>query len=112
MAVVVHVGSMVLVGLQSKADNLKQRETKRRWQEKHGGAWGLGLWLLYPPPDSISLSTKWSDPRWVMMSSSNSAYKVPKLCQQPSCSKYWYPLAVKNHNYKLPTVRGLVVDNV
>ena len=103
---------MVLVGLHSKADNLKRWETKRRWQEQHGGAWGLGLWLLYPPPDSISLSIKWSDPRWVMMSSSNSAYKVPNLCQQPSCSKYWYPLAVKNHNYKLPTIRGLVVDNV
>ena len=66
MAVVAHRGSMVLVGLHSKADNLKRWETKRRWQEQHGGAWGLGLWLLYPPPDSISLSIKWSDPRWVM----------------------------------------------
>ena len=42
MAVVVHVGLMVLVGLHSKADNLKQWETKRRWRVKHGGQ-GMGL---------------------------------------------------------------------
>lgn len=33
----VHMGLMVLVGLHSKADNLKRWETKRRWQEQHGG---------------------------------------------------------------------------